>query len=152
INIVVLEEGTHLKSALPFIVTDSTYTKKYGMIDKVGFEGWFDIIDPKDNEVVSKYRLETLPPGDSLLEDNGLQKEFPAVIVSPENHRTYYFCGDFTANKVNSCLSRFNGIEKLKGILYSSKENDPRRFFWLYYRPLINSIFTDYYNSLEKKK
>lgn len=152
INIVVLEEGTHLKSALPFIITDSTYTKKYGMIDKVGFEGWFDIIDPKDNEVVSKYRLETLPLGDSLLEDNGLQKEFPAVIVNPENHRTYYFCGDFTANKVNSCLSHFNGIEKLKGILYSSKENDPRRFFWLYYRPLINSIFTDYYNSLEKKK
>jgi len=150
-NIVVLEEGTHLKSALPYIITDTTNCKRYGVAGKVGFEGWFDIIEPKSNRVISKYVLETLPKGDSLLAENGLNKEFPAVLAEPVNERTYYFCGDFAANKVNYWTSRLNGISKLKGILYSEKENDPRRFFWLYYRPLINGIFTEYYNAIRKK-
>ena len=46
---------------------------------------------------------------------------------------------------------RFKGVDKLKGILYSDKPDDTRRFFWLYYKPLINGIFTDYYNSINKK-
>jgi len=47
--------------------------------------------------------------------------------------------------------SRFMGVHKLKGILYSDKPEDMRRFFWLYYRPLVNGIFTEYYESISKK-
>jgi hypothetical protein len=155
-DIVVLEEGTHLKNAMPYIVTDSTYCAKYGVINKVPFDGWFDIIDPKANNVISKFSLETTSIGDSILFENSLtkefgSKEFPAVINDTINHRTFYFSGDFATNKIPYWTARFYGIEKLKGIFYSDKQNDTRRFFWLYYRPLINGIFSDYYKSIKSK-
>jgi hypothetical protein len=150
-GIIVLEEGTQLKSALPLISTDSTFRTKYGMANNVVFEGWFDIIDPLKSKVVSTFNLETTPSGDSLLSDNFLSKQFPAVITDTVNQRTFYFSGDFATNKVPYWLVRFYGVDKLKGILYSDAQNDPRRFFWLYYKPLINGLFSDYYTSLKAK-
>lgn len=150
-NIIVLEEGTHLKSALPVITSDSIYRAKYKLPEKIQFQGWFDIIDPLKTKVISKFNLETTSIGDTLLYENFLTKQFPAVITDTTNQRTYYFSGDFATNNVPFWISRFRGIEKLKGILYTEKPDDQRRFFWLYYRPLINGIFTDYYKSLGKK-
>ena len=80
-----------------------------------------------------------------------LGNEFPAVIQEPVDQRTYYFSGDFATNDVSYCTSRIKGFPRLKGILYSDKPDDTRRFFWLYYRPLINAIFTDYYSSLNAR-
>jgi hypothetical protein len=156
-DIIVLEEGAQLKSATPFIVTDSTYTAKYGVANKVAFDGWFDVIDPMANKIISKFKIETTSSGDSLLYENGIVttiglSEFPAVITDSVKHRTYYFSGDFASSKIPYWMSRFHGIDKLKGILYSDQENDTRRFFWLYYRPLLNGIFTDYYKSAVKSK
>jgi hypothetical protein len=150
-DILVLEEGAQLKSALPFITTDSLNRAKYGIADKVAFQGWFDVIDPLKSKVISKFNLETTPSGDTLLFENFLSKEFPAVITDTLNQRTYYFAGDFATNNIPYWISRFKGIEKLKGILYKESREDPRRFFWLYYRPLVNGIFRDYYKSLNKK-
>jgi hypothetical protein len=65
--------------------------------------------------------------------------------------RTFYFSGDFTSTNIPVWTSRFVGVEKLKFLLYSSKPEDTRRFFWLYYKPLISGIFNDYYTSLGKK-
>lgn len=151
-NIIVLEEGKQLKNAVPAIITDSVYCKKYGVVQRVGFEGWFDIIHPKENITISKYKIETTSEGDSILADYNLLNEFPAVITDSNNQRTYYFCGDFTANKINFWTSRLNGLIGKKGISYSNKENDPRRFFWLYYKPLVNGIFTNYYNEVKKSQ
>ncbi|MBP7731285.1 MAG: hypothetical protein KA114_06590 [Bacteroidales bacterium] len=148
-NIIVLEEGKQLKNSVPVIITDSVYSKKYGVAQRVGFEGWFDIIHPKENIIISKYKIETTSEGDSILADYNLLNEFPAVITDPNNQRTYYFCGDFTANKINFWTSRLNGLPGKKGIYYSNKENDPRRFFWLYYKPLVKGIFTNYYNEIK---
>jgi hypothetical protein len=150
-NIIVLEEGALLKSALPFISTDSTYRAKYGLADNVPFGGWFDIIDPLKSKVISTFNLETTPAGDSLLNENFLSKQFPAIITDTLNQRTFYFSGDFATNKVPYWAVRFHGVDKLKGILYSDKPDDPRRFFWLFYKPLINGIFSDYYSSLKAK-
>ncbi len=150
-NIIVLEEGTHLKNALPMIITDTANCAKYGVPPSVAFKNWFDIIDPLETNVISKFRFETTALGDTLLAGNMLSKEFPAVIQEPVNQRTYYFSGDFATNKVSYWTSRIKGYEKLKGLLYSDRLNDPRRFFWLYYRPLINKIFSDYYTSLNSK-
>ena len=149
--IIVLEEGTHLKSALPLITTDSVYLAKYGMKDNIAFQGWFDIIDPLKSKVVSKFNLETTPVGDTLLENFSLSNIFPAVITDTINQHTYYFSGNFASNKVPYWAVRFHGVEKLKGILYSDKQDDERRFFWLYYRPLILGIFSEYYESLKTK-
>jgi len=150
-DIVVLEEGKQLKNSLPQIITDEASSKKYGVVPSVAFDQWFDIIDPLQNKVISKFKLDTTPLGDSLLINNALQSEFPAVVQDPVIQRTYYFSGDFATYNVPYCTARIKGVEKLKGILFSDKTDDTRRFFWLYYRPLINGIFNDYYASLSKK-
>lgn len=150
-NILVLEEGTSLKASLPDIITDSANCINYKIPKSVPFNQWFDIIDPMANNVISKFKLETTSIGDSLLAYYGLSGEFPAVIQDPVLKNTFYFSGDFTNANIPVWTSRLKGIEKLRGILYSKKEDDPRRFFWLYYKPLITGIFTDYYNSLSAK-
>jgi len=150
-DIVVLEEGTQLKSALPQIITDEESSKKYGVLQSVAFDQWFDIIDPLQNKVISKFKIDATAIGDTLLSSNGLQNEFPAVIQEPVAQRIYYFSGDFATYDVPFWAARFKGVEKLKGILYSDKPEDTRRFFWLYYKPLINGIFSDYYASVNKK-
>jgi hypothetical protein len=150
-NIIVLEEGTHLTKALPYILTDAANCEKYGVPSSVAFDKWFDIIDPMEGNVISKFSLETTALGDTLLKGNNLSKSFPAVTQDSASQRIYYFSGDFANNKVNFCSSRIKGFGGLKGILYSDKPNDTRRFFWLYYKPLVNTIFNDYYNSLKTK-
>jgi len=150
-NIIVLEEGTHLKNAMPAILTGSEYSEKYGLPEMVRFGGWFDVIDPKDNTVISKYHIETTPEGDSLLDNFNLINEFPAVINCAANKHTYYFCGDFATNNVSWWTARLIGVAGRKGISYSSQESDPRRFFWLYYKPLIKGIFNEYYQEVKKK-
>jgi hypothetical protein len=150
-EIIVLEEGTHLKNAMPKIITDPDYCTKYGVISNVAFDKWFDIIDPLENNIVSKFNIETTAIGDTLLLENGLINQFPAVVQEPENSRVYYFSGDFANNDLPFWTSRFKGVNKLKGLFYSDKPDDTKRFFWLYYRPLINGIFTEYYNSINTK-
>ena len=149
-DIVVLEDGIHLKNSLPQIITDESSAKKYGVLSKVAFDQWFDIIDPLQNKVISKFKIETTPEGDTLLSSNGLMSEFPAVIQEPVAQRIYYFSGDFATYDIPFWTARLKGVDKLKGIFYSDKPEDTRRFFWLYYKPLINGIFSDYYASLKK--
>lgn len=150
-EIIVLEEGTHLKNPMPKIITDPEYSTKYGVNSNVAFDKWFDIIDPLENNIISKFNIETTTIGDTLLLGFGLANQFPAVVQEPKNNRVYYFSGDFANNDLPVWTSRLKGVNKLKGILYSDKPDDTRRFFWLYYRPLINGIFSDYYNSLNTK-
>jgi hypothetical protein len=134
-----------------YIVTDSAYCKKYGVPGSVAFDKWFDIIDPLQNNIISKFKIETTPIGDTLLLNNNLSDVFPAVVQEPAAQRIYYFSGDFANYDAPFWTARLKGVDKLKGILYSDKPDDTRRFFWLYYKPLINGIFTDYYNSMNKK-
>jgi len=150
-DIIVLEEGIHLKNAMPHIITNSEYCGKYGVPESVAFDKWFDIIDPLANTIVSKFKIETSSVGDTLLNENNLLSEFPAVIQEPVSKRIYYFSGDFANYDAPYWAARFKGFDKLKSILYSDKPDDTRRFFWLYYKPLINGIFTDYYNSMKTK-
>jgi hypothetical protein len=150
-DIVVLESGVQLTNAMPRIITDDATSQKMGVLPSVAFDQWFDIIDPLQNQVISKFKIDATPLGDTLLSSNGLLNEFPAVVKDPVSQRIYYFSGDFATSDVPFWISRFKGVEKLKGILYSDKADDTRRFFWLYYKPLINSIFNDYYASLNKK-
>ncbi len=150
-DILVLEQGIHLNNPMPHILTDTTYCRKYNLPASVAFDHWFDIIDPMANNVLSKYKLETTALGDTLLAANGLSGHFPAVIQDPVSSRIFYFAGDFATNKVPYCTARFEGFSKLKGILYSEKPDDPRRFFWLYYRPLMKGILTDYCASIKSR-
>ena len=146
-DIIVLEEGVHLSNSLPRIITDETYSQKYNLASSVAFDQWFDIVDPLQSEVISNFKLETTALGDTLLQSNSITSVFPAVIKDVETDHVYYFSGDFTHAKVPMWSSRLIGGMSLKGISYSEKPDDARRFFWLYYRPLINGIFTEYYEA-----
>jgi hypothetical protein len=150
-SIIVLEQGTHLNDALPYIITETANCEKYGVPSSVAFDKWFDIVDPLQSNVISKFKLETTTLGDTLLKGKMLSSSFPAVTQEPVNQRIYYFSGDFADNKVNFCTSRLKGFRGIKGLSYSDKPNDTRRFFWLYYKPLVNTIFSDYYSSLKSK-
>jgi hypothetical protein len=150
-EILVLEEGTHLTNAFPHIITDSTFSEKLGLPSTVAFDRWFDVIDPLENTVISKFKIETTAAGDSMLLENHLFAQFPAVVQDPVDKRTYYFSGDFASTNIPVWTAMFEGVDKLKGLLYSEKPDDTRRFFWLYYKPLINSILSDYYNSINSK-
>ena len=150
-EIIVLEEGTHLNNPFPHIVTDSIYADKWNLPGVVAFDQHFDIIDPAGSNVISRFRLETNAAGDTLLAGKFLSNEFPAVIQDKQNERTYYFSGDFAYVNIPFWTARFKGADKLAGVFYSNKPDDTRRFFWQYYKPLINGIFTDYYNSINTK-
>jgi hypothetical protein len=151
-SIIVLEEGNQLTSAMPMIVTGETNASRLGVAPTVTFTNSFDIIDPGENEVISEFILNTTPAGDTLLALNDLKPVFPAVIEEPLARRTYYFSGDFANNDIPFWTARFRNIQKgAKALLYSDNPNDPRRFFWLYYKPLINSIFTEYQEAEEGK-
>lgn len=150
-DIIVMEEGKHLKNSIPHIITDQANSAKFGVTGSVAFDGWFDIINPLQNKPISEFKIETTVLGDTLLAENNLSGQFPAVIQDSVSQRIYYFSGDFATSNILYCTSRFKGIIKLKGILYSDNPDDTRRFFWLYYKPLITSIFSDYYNSMNKK-
>ena len=151
-SIIVLEEGTHLKNAMPHILTETTNCEKYGIPPSVAFDKWFDIIDPLQSNVISSFRLETTAAGDTILKRNTLSSIFPAVIQEPVNQRIYYFSGDFASNEINFCTSMIKGFDKIKWFKYSDKPDDTGRFFWLYYKPLVNKIFSDYYVSLSGQK
>lgn len=150
-HIMVLEEGTHLTDATPFIHTESENASKYGVPETVAFDKWFDIIDPLESNVISRFELSTTALGDTLLAGKMLGSSFPAVTQDTETGRVFYFAGDFANNDVTYCLSRLKGFKGIKGINYSDKPADSRRFFWLYYKPLVKTIFNDYYNSLAGK-
>lgn len=144
-GIIVLEEGKHLNSAMPVIRTTGPSAERFGLPESVAFTNSFDIIDPGSNNVISEFVLNTTPSGDTLLAINDLEAVFPAVTQEPITQRTYYFSGDFANNKIPFWTARFKNIQKgAKSFLYSEKPEDPKRFFWLYYKPLITTIFEEY--------
>ncbi|MCU0363173.1 MAG: hypothetical protein MUE32_07435 [Bacteroidales bacterium] len=144
-DVIVLEEGTHLSNPMPSIVTDEENSSKYGLVSQVAFNKWFEILDARENTVISKFKIETTAEGDTLLNQNNLSSSFPSVIKDPAEGLTYYFAGDFSNNDVPMWTARLKNVSSMKLFLYSDKSDDARRFFWLYYRPLISSIFNEHY-------
>jgi hypothetical protein len=143
-NIIVLEEGNQLQQAQPVITTSPEFQQQYKVAESVTFSNDFEIIDPGNNNVISSFNLKTTIAGDTLLALNGLSGVFPAVIQEPLTKHTYYFTGNFTDNKIPFWTARFKFAQNTKSFLYSDDPKDFRRFFWLYYRPMVNSILTDY--------
>ncbi|MEA1887933.1 MAG: hypothetical protein U9N72_12055 [Bacteroidota bacterium] len=152
-EILVLEEGTHLENAYPFIMTGTDVAEDYSVAVQIPFDKPFDIIEPRDNEVLSTFKMMTTEEGELLLDRHFLTSEFPAVIVNPGDVRSAYFCGDFATSKLPPWTSCFGSMDILKGLLYNSNDkNDTRRFFWQYYRPLLTGMLNNYYLDLKMEE
>lgn len=149
-DIIVLEEGKHLTSAMPTIVTEEGVAQKYGVAQRVAYSGPFDVVDAKDNAVISRFSLATTPEGIEMLDKHFLSGTFPAVIGGVENGNQVYMCGDFATGKISPWTACFGSLKILTGFLYKEEESDPDRFFWLYYRPLLTGILDEYYATIEK--
>jgi len=149
-DILVLEEGTHLENAVPFIVTDPEKAVNYKVAVQVAFDKPFDIIDPINNEVLSSFKLMTTEEGELLLDKHFLSNEFPAVIVNPGDVRSVYFCGDFATSNLPPWTASFGSLKILQKLLYKDDDmNDTRRFFWQYYKPLLTGMLNDYHTVIE---
>lgn len=151
-DVVILEEGKDLNNALPYITTDPIWVEKYGVAEKVPYTGPFDIIDAGEtNAVLSSFNFDVTEEGESILDRFlMISPQIPAVIADTATMHTIYFCGDFATGKMPPWTASFGSLNILKGLLYSKDDiNDPRRFFWLYYRPLLEGILGDYYESLD---
>jgi len=149
-NIIVLELGDELENPYPWIFTDPVYMEKWGITDSIPFDQWFEVISPLNNKTISTFRINTTDLGDSTLNKFGISSTFPAVIVEPINERTYYFSGDFTYVDIPGWSSIFKRFDWFNNFLYSKEVGDTRRFFWLYYVPLVEGVFGDYYDSLNQ--
>jgi hypothetical protein len=151
-DVVILEEGTHLNNAMPYITTNPELVEKYGVAERVTYTGPFDIVDPGEtNDVLSSFNLDATEEGIDILDRFlMIRPQIPAVIADSETGNTVYFCGDFATGTLHPWTASFGSLNIIKGLLYNDKDiNDPRRFFWLYYKPMLAGIFSDYYESLE---
>lgn len=151
-DIVVLEEGKHLNSALPYITTDPENAAKYGVEEKVPFYGLFDVVDPKENNVVSSFTFDVTEEGADVMDRRlMISPQIPAFIRDTLSGHSIYFAGDFAKSNMRPWTACFGSLNIVKGLLYSKDDlNDERRFFWLYYKPLMKTILEDYYNTIEK--
>ena len=58
-EIIVLETGKHLTNEYPHVVTGEEYAAKYSVNQNVPFTQWFEVIEPRETEVVSSFKLQT---------------------------------------------------------------------------------------------
>lgn len=147
-EVVILEEGTHLKESIPYIVTDKKFQEEYSLPERIKYPFWFDIIIPNNsiNETVSKFEIKPNENGIKELQKFGIPLKFPAVTRHLGNdYSFFYFSGDFADNPVKLTSSYFYGIGYFKGLFYDERNIMERSsFFWKYYRPLLTTILQKY--------
>jgi hypothetical protein len=148
-SVIILEEGKDLQQAMPVITTSPEYAGEFKVAESVPFCNEFEIINQGSNNVVSNFNIKTTDSGDTLLAAYGLSNVFPAVIQEPQTKHTYYFAGNFAENKLAFWTSRLKILQG-KSFNYSDDPKDCRRFFWLYYKPLVNGILTEYRSGSRK--
>lgn len=140
----ILENESDLADELPYLETNSESCKRFGVPEKIAYPYWLDIVKAgSSNRVLAEFQLYTTLRGDSLLKRAGIPKRFPAVLERSTAATTYYFAGDFADNPVSIRLAKFYGISWFKPLFYSNKLTDRRRFFWLYFRPLLTQILKE---------
>jgi hypothetical protein len=143
-TVVVLEEGTHLQSALPLIQTVEIAQNEFNLPESIAYSSWFDVIDidTTSNEIVSAFNIHANNKGAQLLSKAGIPQKFPAVTGSKkQDYSFYYFSGDFCDQSIDMTASYFKGIDVFKRYFYNASDSsDPNRFFWEYYKPLVGNI------------
>lgn len=150
-EIVILESETHLKEAVPHIITGDKGQTTYGLPEIMKYAFWFDVMQPDTmvNEVIAHFKLDANEEGMKLLRDKNLPAMFPAVTQHIGNdYKFYYFSADFCDNPVSMGSSYFKGVSLFKFLFYDSSDPMERKsFFWKYYRPMMTTIMDDLYRT-----
>jgi voltage-gated potassium channel Kch len=144
-QVIVLEEGIHLDSALPQLITTSNFASKYNLPQEIPFTGWFEVIENNDvNIEMAQFVIHTNSFGDEFLNKAGLESSFPAIVGNTLDYKYMYIAADFSRNKIPYSTYRFQGIERIQDIFYSSDIDDTKRFFWEYYTPMMLGVIEEY--------
>lgn len=150
-EVVILEAETHLKEAVPHIITGNKGQSVYGLPERMKYSFWFDVIAPDNNvnEVIANFTIDANEAGMKLLKEKNLPAVFPAVTQHlGQDYKFYYFSADFCDNPVSMKSSYFKGISFFKWMFYDDSDPMERKsFFWNYYRPLMTTILEDLHNS-----
>ncbi|MDX1326074.1 MAG: hypothetical protein R3299_00120 [Arenibacter sp.] len=143
-QVVILEEGTHVENALPFIIASPEAQKRWSLPEKTKYPFWFDVMVPnlEVNTVDASYKLDLLAAGKKELAKYNIPETFPAVTRhTSKDYRFFYFSGDFSDNPITYNSSYFKGIGFFKGFFYDDRNPLEREsFFWNFYKPLLTQI------------
>jgi hypothetical protein len=143
-QVVVLENGKHLETAVPEIQTTELGTSEYGLPETVHYPEWFDILDPGSNYTLAEYKIHITIEGKALLDEFNLPSRFPAVIKSSTDNRFYYLAGNYSDYPVRIWNAKMQGIRTFEGIFYNNKEHSASKFYWTFYVPLISQVLMEY--------
>lgn len=145
-RVVVLEDGQHADSTIPWIYTDESYQKRYNLPATMPYPFWVDLVEPTAAvEVISHYQLTLKPEGEKLLKQAGIPLRFPALLTARQGAPYYYMAGDFSDNPVSMNTAHLKGIRYLSGFFYdASIQSDRVQFFWDYYVPFMTTVFQNY--------
>jgi len=149
-DVVILEKGRELLSAVPNIYTEKKFQNEYEVPSVQMYPFWMDIMMNKSdsNEIVSKYVLSTTKEGEELLAQRRIPKIYPAIIRHSVHYKFHYFCGDFADNPTKFRFAKLDGVSSLKFLLYNAVDvTDRNRFFWEFYLPMMQHIFRDAYGN-----
>ena len=140
-KVVVLELEKHLLQPNPLVITGDYGRNKYKLPYSQCFSGWFDIIvSGASNKEISFFKLDVNEKGESLLRQNGIPTEFPAVIEHLKYYKFYYFAGDFATRTITMRSSYFRGLEHVNKLFCSNTSGSEKAFFWNFYYPLISNV------------
>lgn len=153
-RIIVLENKTHLNTALPILKPTPAGMTKFDLPEKICFSYWFDIMVPDTtvNKVLAQFTIPANEKGRTELEQNGIPTVFPAIQAHIGNdYQFYYFSADFCDNPITMTTSYFKGVSAFK-FLYCNKFDVTQRgsFFWNFYKPIITTILRDYWKQTNK--
>jgi hypothetical protein len=128
----------------PEVITENAFTEEMKLPKKAVFTGWFDIVHPGKNTVVSYFNMNLNEAGIDVLKNNGLDPVFPATIKSSDNHMVF-IAGDFSKQKITMASSRVMLMNNVIHGVCKYMPGNPGFFFHNYYVPFMSCILDDYY-------
>jgi hypothetical protein len=141
--------GEHLNTGIPIIETKESSINRFGVAQNVAFEQWFEFIHAGPNNIHASFIIDVTSNGHEILTKLGFSNVIPAVIEGKRKGKFFYFCGDFADNPTKMWTAKMVGADRINHFLYKFSNNNRASFFRYYYIPLMDSILTEYYNSIQ---
>lgn len=139
-NLVILSEKETGENFVEIQLTDES-AKIFNVKNKVRYNYWFDVLIPHEGtEVLGNYTLDLTAAGEKMLEENGIPKEFPAIVKKTDNYISYYFAGDYADSKATPNIYSFYGLPWFNKITTIEDDANQNYFYWNVYYPMIKSI------------
>jgi len=152
-NLVVLESTIHLSNPLPEVSTKLDFINKFDLPNKIAYTGWFNIIETSEvNQTIADINVYPNSMGIKKLNKAGIPLSSPFIIHHYLDYLFYYFAGDVSDVGVPYYTYPFVVNKKMERLFYSKDADDPKKFFWAYYKNIMAGILNNYYDIYVKEK